>query len=149
MKLGGGYQSSGTAEALDTGTNIIIIGLFVQLAFFGFFMVIAGVWFVKMLRFSSYRAYACPWRKLLCILFGTSFLIMVRSVFRAVEYLQGNGGEILAHEAYLYVLDALLMLIVMVIFNVVHPSEAVGFKGKHNDTRDTLDLHLDQFYQGR
>jgi len=99
MKLGGGYQSSGTAEALDTGTNIIIIGLFVQLAFFGFFMVIAGIWFVKMLHFSSYRAYACPWRKLLCILFGTSFLIMVRSVFRAVEYLQGNGGEILAHEA--------------------------------------------------
>ena len=85
----------------------------------------------------------------MCILFGTSFLIMVRSVFRAVEYLQGNGGEILAHEAYLYVLDALLMLIVMVIFNVVHPSEAVGFGGKHNDTRDTLDLHLDQFYQGR
>jgi hypothetical protein len=146
--IGGGYQSSGTASALATGTNIIIVGLFVQLSFFGFFMFIAGVWYMKMLRFSSYRAYACPWNKLLCVLFGTSVLIMVRSVFRAAEYLQGNDGEILAHEAYLYVLDAFLMLVVMVIFNVVHPSEAAAFQAKHNDTRDTLDLHLDQFYQG-
>lgn len=146
--LGGGYQSSGTASALDTGANIIIIGLFVQLAFFGFFMFIAGAWHMKMLHFSSSRAYACPWQKLMSVLFGTSVLVMVRSVFRVVEYLQGNDGYILAHEAYLYIFDALLMLIVMVIFNVVHPSEATRFHAKHDDTRDTLDLHLDRYYQG-
>lgn len=36
---------------------------------------------------------------------------------------QGNDGYLISHEAFLYIFDALLMLMVMVIFNVVHPSE--------------------------
>lgn len=52
-----------------------------------------------------------------------SFMIMVRSVFRAVEYLQGFNGYLLRHEAYLYLFDALLMLLVMVLFNWIHPAE--------------------------
>lgn len=99
LMLGGGYQSSGTASALDTGPNIIVIGLFVQLVFFGSFMFTAGAWLMKMLRFSSSRAHACSWKRLMAVLFGISVLIMVRSVFRVVEYLQGNNGYILAHEA--------------------------------------------------
>lgn len=52
-----------------------------------------------------------------------SFLIMVRSIFRAAEYLQGFNGYLLRHEAYLYVFDAVLMLLVMVLFNWIHPAE--------------------------
>jgi hypothetical protein len=52
-----------------------------------------------------------------------SFLIMVRSVFRAVEYLQGFDGYLLRHEAYLYIFDACLMFLVMVLFNWIHPGE--------------------------
>lgn len=48
---------------------------------------------------------------------------MVRSIFRLAEYLQGNNGYLLHHEAFLYVFDALLMFITMVIFNIVHPQE--------------------------
>jgi hypothetical protein len=51
---------------------------------------------------------------------------MVRSIFRVVEYLQGFSGYLLSHEVYLYVFDAVLMFCVMVIFNVVHPSEVVA-----------------------
>lgn len=35
----------------------------------------------------------------------------------------GNDGYLISHEAYLYIFDALLMFIVMLIFAVVHPSE--------------------------
>jgi len=111
-------------------------------------MIIAISWYVKMLRFSSSQAYSCPWKKLMHVLFGTSMLIMVRSVFRAAEYLEGDDGYLLAHEAYLYIFDALLMLAVMVILNVVHPSTASKVSTKHDETRDTLDLHLDRYYQG-
>lgn len=52
-----------------------------------------------------------------------SLLIMVRSLFRAVEYLQGFDGYLLKHEAYLYIFDALLMFLVMVLFNWIHPAE--------------------------
>ena len=51
---------------------------------------------------------------------------MIRSVFRVVEYLQGFSGFLLSHEVYLYLFDALLMLCVMVLLSVVHPSEVVA-----------------------
>lgn len=35
----------------------------------------------------------------------------------------GNDGYLISHEVYLYVFDAMLMFLVMVIFAIVHPSE--------------------------
>lgn len=55
------------------------------------------------------------------VLYVVSALTMVRSIFRIIEYVQGNAGYILGHEAFLYVFDAVLMVVVMVVFNVVHP----------------------------
>lgn len=40
-----------------------------------------------------------------------------------MEYAQGHTGHLLQHEWFLYVFDACLMFGVMVVFNVVHPSE--------------------------
>lgn len=67
-----------------------------------------------------------PWRKHLIILYSASVLVMIRSIFRVVEYLHGFSGYLLSHEYYLYIFDAVLMLCVMVMFNVVHPSEVVA-----------------------
>jgi hypothetical protein len=63
------------------------------------------------------------WRKHLRVLYISSVIIMLRSIFRAVEYLQGFNGYLLRHEVYLYIFDALLMLIVMGLFNYIHPGE--------------------------
>jgi hypothetical protein len=61
-----------------------------------------------------------------------------------VEYLQGNDGSLLQHEYYIYALDALLMLVVMVIFNLIHPSGITSWvKGSG---RETIDVHLERFY---
>jgi hypothetical protein len=57
------------------------------------------------------------------MLYVASFLIMIRSIFRLAEYIQGNNGYLLHHEIYLYILDASLMFIVMVICSVVHLHE--------------------------
>jgi hypothetical protein len=143
---GGGYQSSGTLSALQMGSHIIVIGLFVQLAFFGFFMVIAICFHRKLILVPTIQSRSSyPWKKYMWTLYGASFLIMVRSVFRVVEYLQGSDGTLLHHEAYLYVLDALLMFAVMVVFNVIHPSGVTGWT-KGNNSRDTIDVHLERFY---
>lgn len=63
-------------------------------------------------------------------LYGSSILILVRSIFRVVEYLQGWDGYLLRNEAFIYVFDALLMWLVMVIFVVVHPSEVNCLLGR-------------------
>lgn len=111
-------------EALDTGATIIIIGLFVQLAFFGAFLVVAISFHLKInLHPTSRSRIGIPWQKHLKTLYAAGLLIMVRSIFRAVEYLQGFDGYLLSHEAYLYIFDALLMFIVMVLFNIIHPAE--------------------------
>ena len=52
--------------------------------------------------------------------YSASALIMVRSVFRVVEYVEGNNGYIMRREALLYVFDAVLMFFVMVLFNIFH-----------------------------
>ncbi|KAM0449315.1 hypothetical protein ACHAO4_007662 [Trichoderma viride] len=129
---GGGYQASGTASALETGAHIIIVGLFVQLAFFGFFIVVAVKFHLSISRVSTIRLHnELSWEKHMNALYVASVLIMIRSIFRVVEYLQGFNGYLLHHEAYLYIFDALLMFLVMVLLNVVHPSElAASMKHK-------------------
>jgi hypothetical protein len=111
-------------EALDIGSTTIITGLFVQLLFFGVFLVVAVHFHLRINRTPTARSrIGIPWQKHLKVLYIAGLLIMVRSIFRAVEYIQGFDGYLLSHEAYLYVFDAVLMFGVMVLFNVVHPAE--------------------------
>jgi hypothetical protein len=75
---------------------------------------------------------------------------MVRSVFRVVEYLQGNAGYLLSHEVFLYVFDAVLMLAVMGMFNWVHPSEITEALDKRQmDVADVEMRSVEERYLGR
>lgn len=73
------------------------------------------------------------------VLYVASGLIMIRSVFRVIEYLQGNNGYLLRHEFFLYIFDALLMLVVMCLFNWVHPAQVTDLYRKRISERD---LHV-------
>lgn len=74
------------------------------------------------------------------VLYASSMLIMIRSVFRLIEYLQGNNGYLLHHEIFLYIFDAVLIFITMVIFNICHPSEIGRLlaKGAEYELKDTF-----------
>ncbi len=124
---GGGYQAAGTLDALNSGSKVIIGGLFVQLIFFGVFIVVAVAFDLSIRKSPTPQSGThLVWRKHMWALYIGSALIMVRSVFRAIEYLQGFNGYLLSREAYLYVLDSVLMFLVMALFNRVHPSEVVA-----------------------
>jgi hypothetical protein len=117
---GGGIQAAGTLELYDIGEKIIVVGLFVQISMFSFFLVTTALFHY---RYSVYLATTSrpvtpkiPWRSHLWVLYSVSALILVRSLFRVVEYLQGNRGYLISHEIYLYIFDALLMAIVMAVF---------------------------------
>ena len=60
------------------------------------------------------------------MLYTVSALIMIRSIFRAVEYLMGMDGYPLTHEWTLYCFDSVLMLSVTVVFFLRYPSELKG-----------------------
>ncbi|KAM0531829.1 hypothetical protein ACHAPP_007597 [Verticillium nonalfalfae] len=117
---GGGIQSGGTLDLYKLGEKIIIAGLFVQIVVFGFFVVTSVLFHRRMNTQPPTGASAAkvPWRRYLWVLYSTSAIILVRSVFRVVEYLQGNGGYLISHEIFLYMFDALLMALCMLIFAV-------------------------------
>lgn len=130
---GGGIMSSAKGDPGKTkmGENLIIGGLFVQLTFFGFFVIAASIFQIRGRDHLRSLSAAIPWKKQLYVLYFTSIFILVRSIFRVVEYLQGNAGYLLSTEVYLYIFDALLMFAVMAAMNVVHPGDiAILLKGK-------------------
>lgn len=109
----------------STGEHIILGGLFVQIIFFGFFMITTLVFQIRINKNPTPTTIGLSslWSKHLFALYVTSTLIMIRSIVRVVEYLQGYDGYLLSHEIFIYVLDAFLMFVVMAFFHFYHPSE--------------------------
>jgi hypothetical protein len=111
----------------DTGAKlIIIVGLLIQIFSFGFFGFTAVMFHRRILKSSADFAPSgkgfLEWKKILHMLYYTSILIMIRSIFRLVEYIMGNNGYLLRHEWTMYVFDVVLMVGVMGIFYVRYPS---------------------------
>ncbi|TVY60215.1 Protein RTM1 [Fusarium oxysporum f. sp. cubense] len=122
---GGGMMAGGSLEALHNGERIVIIGLIVQIVFFSLFAVTAAVFHMRLVGSMSAKAAVSgiPWQRYLYTLYIASGLILVRSVFRLIEYAQGNAGYLISHEAYLYIFDSVLMFLAMVLFAFEHPSQ--------------------------
>ncbi len=124
----------------DIGQAVIVTGLSIQVIVFGLFVAVAGVFHHRLVRQPTDRVKndpALPWKRHIYVLYGTSIIIWVRSVFRLIEFAQGNGGYLLSMEVWLYVFDAVLMFVVMVWLATVHPSEVYALLkgGKHRAVR--------------
>ena len=118
-------KSSGDVKR---GENIIVGGLGLQILFFGFFMIVTLVFHMRIRAHPTPKSYepTVPWKQLLFVLYATSFLILVRSIFRVAEYIMGKDSELQSKEFWLYVFDAMLMALVAVLFNWFHPSRVVN-----------------------
>jgi RTA1 like protein len=66
-----------------------------------------------------------PWERYMWALYIASICILIRSIFRVVEYVMGEDGYLLSHEIFLYIFDATLMLLTMAIYNLLHPSKII------------------------
>ncbi|KAG9672370.1 RTA1 protein, partial [Aureobasidium melanogenum] len=122
QSAGGGMLAQGSSF----GNKIIIGGLVLQLLFFGFFMASAVVFDRRMSGNPTTKVMAMPlpWKKHLHALYAGSIMILVRSLYRLIEYVQGgSSGYIVEHEWTLYIFDAALMFGTMLVFFWIHPSE--------------------------
>lgn len=123
--LGAGIMASGSLDAMHRGENIVLGGLVIQILFFAFFVVVASTFHLRLRKVPTTRILAgqIPWERHLYALYAGSLFILVRSVFRLVEYGQGYTGYIMSHEAFLYIFDGCLMAATMAVFAWYHPSE--------------------------
>lgn len=117
-----------SADDVKRGENIIIGGLFIQIIFFGFFMIVALVFHRRISNNPTKGALmiVSPWKQLIHALYLSSGLIMVRSVYRVAEYVMGSEGVLMSKELYLYCLDALPMLLVAFSYNYFHPGRVIN-----------------------
>jgi hypothetical protein len=146
MCIGGGIMASGTVSAVNTGEKIIIGGLVVQLLFFGCFVVTGIIFHLRMRRVPTATVSAShyiPWERQLMSLYGASMLILVRCIFRLIEYAQGNDGYLISHEVFLYVFDAVLMFATMALMAWIHPSEITALlaRGKGVAVRNGISVY--------
>lgn len=130
-------SSSGSANMLVIGQWIIVAGLCVQLVFFGAFLVTSILFNCRIIRsptdeserFIASGLIPRDWRGLLFALYTASVFILIRSIYRVVEFVQGNDGYLISHEVFLYVFDAAMMFLVMIVMNVFHPSVVLQSHG--------------------
>lgn len=121
---GGGLIAS--KRQAELGQTVIVSGLVLQIVTFGIFLAAAVAFHIRYSRLLSYARpeAGLPWRKVLLMLYTVSALIMVRSVFRVAEYIQGREGYSMTHQWTLFVFDSSLMFLVTVAFFVMyHPDD--------------------------
>ncbi|KAK0228173.1 putative RTM1-like protein [Armillaria fumosa] len=119
---GGGIMASSNGHnSMKTGQYVIVIGLLVQILWFGGFIFVAGVFHYRM-RVVPTVTEKTNWRRLMHVLYAASVLILVRSIFRVIEFAQGNDGYFMRSEVWIYVFDSVLMAGVITLFNIFHPS---------------------------
>ena len=133
--------ASGNGAHTALAQNIILIGLFIQIVAFSVFVLVALLFHKRMHAAPTYQStqLSMPWEKHMKVLYFASMLILVRSIVRVIEYIQGNDGYILSHEYFLYVFDASLMFIAIVVFNFVHPSEMLPGRRRLHDRQVSLE----------
>ncbi|KAM0106891.1 hypothetical protein ACP6JB_007472 [Aspergillus fumigatus] len=138
---GGGYMAAGTLEAMKNGEHIVIAGLAIQLLWFGFFVVVASLFHWRVVRHPKYtisndlrsQGSGISWSTLMWALYAACVLILVRSIFRVVEFVQGNAGFIMRHEYLLYVFDAVLMALTGIVLGLVFPGSFVSRRSRCAD----------------
>ncbi|KAJ5835386.1 RTA-like protein [Penicillium robsamsonii] len=139
---GGGMLATAKDKSkVNLGNNMIVAGLFVQIIFFGFFIVICLVFHRRMLSTPLHAVgdTQIPWTRYMKVLYTASVLVLVRSIYRVAEYVQGSDGFLQSKEAFIYVFDAALMFACCLLFNFFHPSKILS--GYHK-TQDESDVEL-------
>lgn len=115
-------NTSATESSKQTGQQIVLAGLIVQVAFGLLFTAVAGVFHRRICKVftSSGVLQESRW---LTTLYGIMVLITVRNIFRIVEYSEGKDSSILEHEYLLYLFDAALILLALLCLNRRHPHQ--------------------------
>lgn len=128
------FLIQGNASGLTVHSNLhtiaialILVGLVIQLISFVLFFLCAIIFHRRFNRKPTIRPYHVDpkWTQTLYMLYAVSILIVIRSVFRIVEYAFGDHGYPISHEWTLYTFDSVLMFLVTIIFFFRYPSNLI------------------------
>ncbi|ETS79831.1 hypothetical protein PFICI_07360 [Pestalotiopsis fici W106-1] len=143
---GNGASFMAIDKLASMGQWIVIGGLALQIIMFGYFGITAITFQYRYDRRSSKSSGHSwtGWRECLYMIYGVSALIMVRSVFRVLEFVLGTDGYPMSHEWTLYVFDTILMAGVMALLLIYYPDSLQFFSELEPvDSQEVLGLPHD------
>lgn len=142
--FGSTAPASGDPEGIALGKTLIISGLITQLATLCLFLVMTLVSdrLTKKIRSQDYKAgsIADSAPRYFQVTYWVAAAMLLRSLVRGIEYLQGDGGFIISHEAFVYVLDGVPMVFVAAVYVFVHPGKLLRDAARMGGTEEHQEL---------
>lgn len=140
---GAGILTSSTTslETAKTGENVLLAGLAVNLASFAIFCL--------QIFYFDYRTRKLPpelqidsvyqklWRKFLYVIYLSSFLVLIRQIYRVIEFAQGFTGYLAVHEVYFYIFDTIPIFVSGAIYTIFFPGNGY-LPPNRNETIPTI-----------
>ncbi|CAG1984872.1 unnamed protein product [Fusarium graminearum] len=141
---GSGVASSNNwqGEMERIGVKILIAGLTLQLMAFSFFICVFRHFHVLANRMAVNSA-PKGWKKVVLSVYISSILIMIRCVFRVIEFAGGRDSYAFNHEWLFWVFESLPMVGAIGIFCIYHPCRYLGKNGarcKDVQSEDRVEL---------
>jgi len=118
--IGGGSASVADQRGTSTkaGTHIMVAGILFQLATMLVFVVFA----LDFVRRSAGMEKPGATSKCIYALGFSILVIVIRSIYRSIELLQGWSGYLITHERYFIALDGAMMVLAVGVYNIVDPA---------------------------
>ncbi|KAF7595520.1 hypothetical protein BBP40_005856 [Aspergillus hancockii] len=136
--IGGGMSASALGKDGNEwpGTYTMVAGIIFQLVVLVIFTV-----FFQWVMFRAMRQVMNdpPLRNIYIAVNLSILFLVIRGIFRSVELLQGWRGYLFTHEIYTIVLDAVMVLLSLLIFNIFNPGLLLK-KAKKNPSPASLEL---------
>ena len=129
-------------EGAKTGENILLGGLGINLVSFAIFCL--------QLFYFDYRTRKAPpafpsgglcqkgWRQFLYVIYLSSSLVLLRQIYRVIEFAQGFTGYLAVHEVYFYIFDTLPIFLATAIYAIFFPGNGYLPRNR-NDTFTTIE----------
>ncbi|RDW84025.1 RTA1 domain-containing protein [Aspergillus mulundensis] len=147
LTQGGGSAIAASGEWEGTleeiGTGVLIGGLALQVATFSAFLAVVIKFHRRVLERREEGM-----RMVLRGVYIAGFFIMVRSIFRLIEFALGTESYVMTHEWPLYVLEAVPMLIAFMVLGWYHPSRWLSAEASgESKARAWYERHRGGFFQ--
>lgn len=125
--MGAGMGATTSLSVQKTGRKVVIAGLVFQILVFCWFILVTFRFHRNLKREpTEISLVVCiHWRRAIWTIYAASVFILVRNLFRVIEYGEGANGSASKYEAYIYVFDATLMFLTMFVFVVFHPGSLI------------------------
>jgi hypothetical protein len=126
--IGSVLPASGQPSSIELSKKILLGGLIAQVVALGFFILTCWHAHSRIKRNPTDSILSNPsisWQNHFRALELVTLILIVRSVVRTIEYLQGADGFVASHELFIYLFDAFLMWLIMVAFLILHPGRLI------------------------